>query len=270
MRAWVSKKWPYARGFLRGHVDRALVRAGRALGRLVFSEPALRVALKYVHGWFRWYRWSFYRRSADREWFDHRINLYRWSADQDDTFWLERGVYASELLTPGARVLDLCCGDGFYAYHFYAVRAESVDAVDRDAAAIERARRQYGHPRLAYHVADVVADPFPSASYDVISWDAAVEHFADDARDAVLSKCADALGATGVLCGHTPLVDESEKLVDNPFHAHDYSAASELVEQLELHFPHVATFVTEHPTRRNVYFRASRDASRLGRFPASV
>lgn len=264
----VREKLPFLAGYLRGHRIRAGIWAGRRGGRVVFNDLALGVSLRYVRAYFRWYFWAHYHRLTDREWFDHRINLYRWTPDTGDTYWLERGVYVRELLAPGCRVLDLCCGDGFYPYHFYVQQADQVDAVDRDARAITAARRQYAHPRLTYHVADVVTDPWPDATYDVISWDAAVEHFGGAELDTVVGKCRDALGADGVLCGTTPLVRDASphQDSDNPFHAHDYTSAGELEAMLRRFFAYVAVFATRHPTRENLYFRASQSRDRLGRF----
>jgi 2-polyprenyl-3-methyl-5-hydroxy-6-metoxy-1,4-benzoquinol methylase len=236
----------------------------------VFSESALRLALGYVAAWFRWYFWAHYHRLTGREWFDHRINLHRWTIDPTRLSWVERGVYPRELMGPDSRVLDLCCGDGFYPHHFFASTAAHVDAVDFTAAAIAHARRHYRHPAVAYHVLDVVADPFPGASYDVVTWDAAIEHFDDQAVRAVLAKVVAVLKPGGVLSGSTPLVDRAAGPADpeNPFHDHDYHSPEEMEALLSEFFAHVATMVTDDGHRRTIYFRASDEPARLGRFGA--
>src|SRR4051812_19265027 len=52
------------------------------------------------------------------EHFDHTIDqYYLWHAT-DNPLWLERGVFSSLAVT-GGDVLELACGDGFNARHFY-------------------------------------------------------------------------------------------------------------------------------------------------------
>lgn len=269
MRRALKQKWPYARGWVDGHLTRAGIFVGRHTGRVAFSTLALSAALRYVDAWFRWSFWAHYFRLTDREWFDHRINLHRWTSSPGELAWVERGIYARELMRPGDRVLDVCCGDGFYPHHFFASTPATVDAVDKDPAAISHARRHFRHPQVTYHVMDVVRDPLPPGPFAVVTWDAAIEHFdAGDVRT-VLRKIVDALADDGVLSGSTPLVEVTATQDVNPFHSFDYSSTEELVDLLKEFFPAVATFVTEHPGRRTAYFRASADAGRLGRFPPS-
>lgn len=270
MKRALARKLPFVRGAVEGTATRSVVAAGRRLGSLVFSEAALAAALRYAAAWFRWYFWAHYKRFTGREWFDHRINLHRWTVDPTRLSWVERGVYPRELMRPGSRVLDLCCGDGFYPHHFYASTAAHVDAVDFTAEAIAHARRHYGHPAVAYRVLDVVADEFPGADYDVVTWDGAIEHFDDEAVRVVLGKVVAALREGGVLSGSTPLTEESAPVMDsdevNPFHDRDYSSPEEMETLLAEFFAHVATMVTDDGHRRTIYFRASDDAERLGRF----
>lgn len=267
IREFVAEKRPFAVGFVRGNLTRLAVRVGRPVGEILFNESLLRLAEGYARTWARFAFWRHYFRLTDREWFDHRINQHRWTVDPRSTAWLERGVYPRELMGTGTRVLDLCCGDGFYPAHFFADGDRDVVAVDRDANAVAHARAAWRRPRLRYAVSDVVADPFPGEAFDVVTWDMAIEHF--DARDVrtVLGKIAAVLGDDGVLSGSTPLVADTS---ENPFHQHDFSSEEQLLELLLEFFSHAATHVTEHPERRTMYFRASSDRARIGRFAATT
>ena len=58
--------------------------------------------------------WRFWHSNGvNPHWADHRIDLALWSKLRNPEF-VERGVYAREMMRPDCSVLDLCCGDGFY------------------------------------------------------------------------------------------------------------------------------------------------------------
>jgi SAM-dependent methyltransferase len=58
--------------------------------------------------------------SPKPEWFDHFLDQHwQWSS-RKQSFWVERGVFSRLVIKPGAKVLEICCGDGFNARHFYA------------------------------------------------------------------------------------------------------------------------------------------------------
>ena len=167
------------------------------IGAPLFNEPFMRLA--------EWYLRRYYAYDTQRlwgglhpppEWFDHRADLYRWS-ELRNPLWVERGVFSREVMLGGCRVLDLCCGDGFYPYHFYVKIASQVDAVDRDPTALAHARRWHSHPRISYVQLDVVTDDFPEIDYDVITWDGAIEHFSTDQIRIVVKKSVEALRTRG-------------------------------------------------------------------------
>ena len=193
-------------------------------------------------------RWS---RPPLPEWFDHRSDLYRWMYEELG-YWIERPVYSREVMRPGCKVLDLCCGDGFYAAHVFADVASHIDASDFDPAAIEHAKRVHTHPRVTHHLLDIRTDPFPDSCYDVIVWDGAIEHFTLDETREILRRC-----------GNTILADSGAPLA-HPDHEHEYRGADELERVLGEVFAHAGTIVIEHPARKNIYFRAS--DGRLSRF----
>jgi SAM-dependent methyltransferase len=236
---------------------------GVPLARLVFRPSLMHLAERYLRIYYRWdtiRRWQLAEHPP--EWFDHRSDLYRFS-ERRAPYWAERGIFARELMSEGCRVLDLCCGDGFIPYHFYSELAVHVDACDRDPTALEHARRYHAHPRIVYSRRDVVADPFPGGGYDVVTWDAAIEHFSLDAIDTVLRKIRAAMMPGGALVGYT-ILNAGDRM--HPDHEHEFRDARELAATIGRHFPHVATLETHYPDRRNVYFRAANEPGRLGGF----
>lgn len=80
-----------------------------------------------------WRHW----RAGHHSWFDHRLDEADWP---ERIFWVERGALGRFHLPMGARVLDLCCGDGYFAESFWSPGASRVDAVDRDRDALSLAR----------------------------------------------------------------------------------------------------------------------------------
>ncbi len=175
---------------------------------------------------------------------------------------LARGFFTASVLADGDRMLDIGCGDGFYAARFY-TRAE-VDAIDIDPDAIRDAERFHPGPR--YYLRDAVAEPFPNPPYDVIAWDGALGHFAPDTTDRMLAKIAEALGPGGVFVG-----SESLGHLDDADHLQFFPDLNSLATRLSTHFPMVQTRELEYAVgstrRREGFWRcAPGDTARLKRW----
>ncbi len=227
---------------------------------LFFPERRWGVAGRYLRAYFLEERRRFWHSSpSPPHWADHRGDAALWPIHRDPSF-VERGIYSREVMRPGCRVLDLCCGDGFYAYYFYSTMASQIDAVDHDEAAIASARRHHAAANIGYSNLDVVADPFPAKRYDVVCWDGAIAHFNAEQIDDVLHKISDAVGEHGVLTG-----SEELEMADAMSWDHKVSLACEddLRRILSRNFRHIRVLVVHHP-RRMAYFRCSRDPSSLG------
>lgn len=89
--------------------------------------------------------------------FDHEIDLYwQWNA-KCLPYWVERGVYSVQALKMFEHpiVIELCCGDGFNAKHFYSTSADKILACDFDKAIIRTARKKNGRNNIIYKLADI-------------------------------------------------------------------------------------------------------------------
>ena len=104
------------------------------------------------------------------EWFDHYLDQHwQWSA-KNNSLWVERGVFSGLVMKPNAQMLEICCGDGFNARHFYWSRAASIVALDFDKDAIPHARRYNSAPNIS-HVQQDIREGLPAGPFDIIVWE---------------------------------------------------------------------------------------------------
>jgi SAM-dependent methyltransferase len=197
-----------------------------------------------------------WRLSPTPEYFHHKIDLYwQWMATRS-SFWVERGVYSTLAMKPGASILELCCGDGFNAYAFYSKRAGSVVAVDFDPKAIAYAKRRFSAPNLTFRVADIRHE-MPQGDFDNIVWDAAIEHFTESEIANLMAQVKQRLTKkTGVLSGYT-IVERDDGIKHLHQHEYEFHSKQDLERFLSPHFRNVTVFETVFPERHNLYFWAS-------------
>lgn len=188
------------------------------------------------------------------EFFDHQIDLfYQWSTLRN-SLWLERGVFGS-LALRGGRVLELSCGDGFNARHFYSLRSERVIACDFDAKAIETARKKNHALNIEFLLADIRTE-MPEGQFENIIWDGAIEHFTPDEIVKVLGDIKSRLTGDGVLSGYTILERSGGKKALS-HHEYEFKSKEDLLRFFSPLFKNVTVFETEYPGRHNLYFWAS-------------
>jgi SAM-dependent methyltransferase len=195
------------------------------------------------------------------EWYDHHLDVqWGWRA-RGASFFLERGVFSNLAIELGSRVLDLCCGDGFNARHFYAERASLVLAVDFDPEAIAHAQHVNAAPGVEFRVADIRVE-LPQGTFDNVVWDAAIEHFTEEEIAMILGEVRQRLRPGGVLSGYT-IVERGGGSKHLPHHEREFSGPADLLSFLEHAFKHVVVFRIEHHERTNLYFYASDDRASL-------
>jgi len=143
---------------------------------------------------------------APLHWFDHRFDILR---GPEFWTWQERGVLGMQVIPAGAKVLDLCCGEGFYDRMYFAERASSVDALDMDGSAIDLAQALNRRRNLRFYKADVAQDNFPDTEYDTILCFSALQQMSRAQLDTLLPKIRAAVKAGGSFFGSVSLIREN-------------------------------------------------------------
>lgn len=144
------------------------------------------------------------------------------------------------LLSPGKRVLDVACGEG-YGSHLLAGNASSVIGFDLDGEAISHAHVKYHLANLEFRQGDCTALPLPDACIDLAISFETLEHH--DKHDAMLIELRRVLTPDGVLLISTPdrLHYSDERDYVNPFHVRELYA--DQFRQLILrYFPQAAFY----------------------------
>jgi len=159
------------------------------------------------------------------------------------------------VLKPNTRMLEICCGDGFNARHFYSSAASSITALDFDKDAIPHAKRFNSAPNITYLQRDI-RDGFPLGPFDNIVWDAAIEHFTEVEIDKIMSEIVGLLGLDGILSGYT-LTEAKDGKKSNALHEYEFKDKKDLRRFFTPHFKFVKVWETIYPTRHNLYFVAS-------------
>jgi SAM-dependent methyltransferase len=189
------------------------------------------------------------------EWFDHYLDQHWQFSAKNNGLWVERGVFSRMVLKPNSRMMEICCGDGFNARHFYSSKAASILALDFDKDAIPHARRYNSTPNITYVQKDI-REGLPAGPLDNIVWDAAIEHFTEAEIDKLLREIVSLLGSDGVLSGYT-LTEAVDGKKSNALHEYEFKDKADLRRFFTPHFKFVKVWETIYPTRHNLYFVAS-------------
>lgn len=193
--------------------------------------------------------------SPNPEWYDHFLDQYwAWSKFGTAMPW-ERGVFSSLALKKGGNALELCCGDGFNAYHFYAIHLASITSVDFNEAAIEHAQKNFKNPKITYSVCDIRIS-IPSGKFDNVIWDAAIEHFTESEINKIMSDIKNCLTDEGILSGYTITKRPNGQKMHHD-HEYEFTSKEDLMRFLSPHFQRVRIFETDYPDRHNLYFYAA-------------
>jgi SAM-dependent methyltransferase len=185
-------------------------------------------------------------------WFDHFLDIhYLWEKTRTPLS-CERGILGLLAIREGARVLELCCGDGFNTFYFYSVRAAKIVAMDLDEDAIASARRNFAASNIEFVAGDIRRD-MPNEQFDNIVWDASLEYFtADEIRMLMARVKARLRAGGGVLSGQVILQN-----IQAPEHSHIFKSTEDLVRFFQPHFQNIHLIETRYPLRHNVYFYVS-------------
>lgn len=190
-----------------------------------------------------------------RMWFDHYVDLYWKLPAQEDAMFLERAVFNRMLIAPGADLLEIACGDGYYTRNFYAPLARTVVAVDVDPSAIAFARRSNHRTNVRYELCDV-RQGLPAGEFSHIIWDGGMLYLTVGEVGSIIGWIHDRIGPNGIFSGYT----YADYVETRPYIRHRVSDRQDVANLLTPHFANVVVLSSKHPDRRNFYFAAS-DAS---------
>jgi 2-polyprenyl-3-methyl-5-hydroxy-6-metoxy-1,4-benzoquinol methylase len=194
-----------------------------------------------------------------RPWYDHRFD---WLAGRDRWARWERAVYGTRWLRPGNvdKVLDLCCGDGFFTW-CVGTRARMIVGMDRDEAAIAHARLHYANDNTSFFCFDIL-EVVQHVNYDAVMWWDAIEHFSLPDIHAILSRIVRGIhnSPNGVLVGSTPRKTGRRT---NEEHKHEFNSEADLRHLLRQYFAYVDTWLSEWDGRRTQMYFMCRGATNL-------
>ena len=113
---------------------------------IAILSPLTSLAKKFSKMVYKWLMYAEWKIVDNPENFDHYIDLYYQWVEFCRPHWLERGLYSVQAMKMFEEpiVVELCCGDGFNAKHFYSTSSRHIYACDYDAAIIKLAEKQKG------------------------------------------------------------------------------------------------------------------------------
>lgn len=125
---------------------------------------------------------------------DERMRNKPWNAN------IHYDALLASLASPGDRVLDVGCGDGFLSARLAELGCQVV-ALDADAGVLERAQQRWPQHRIDWLHDDFLKVDLPLGSFDVVLSNATLHHLPDAAqaltRMATLAKPGAQLGVVG-------------------------------------------------------------------------
>jgi len=218
---------------------------------------------------------QYYASKFRREWifsgqpphfFDQRMTYFSFGYGKRvvGPYSLFRGFFVADILRDGDKLLDIGCGDGFFARRFHAARSAHIDAIDIDPKALRSATSDNSAPNIVYCLLDAANQPFPSDTYDVVVWDGAIGHFSKTDCIQVLEKICKVLSPEGVFVGSESLGKEGSD------HLEFFSSLDDLHLLFKPYFKHVELRCVSYrigvkgeTTRQEAYWRCSNSPKRL-------
>jgi len=153
------------------------------------------------------------------------------------------------------KVLEVVCGDGFNAKHFYSHRSKEVIACDFDPTAIMTAQTKNPAANITYILVDIRTNMSDDCFGNIV-WDAAIEHFTPEEIASIMQNIKRRLMPDRIISGYT-LVERHHGKKQLHQHEYEFKDMHELKRFLTPHFKHVRVSETIYPSRHNLYFWTS-------------
>jgi len=146
------------------------------------------------------------------------IPEFFWETDEISRFHNSRYDFAIQFVK-GKKILDIASGEGFGSFKL-AQSAELVFGVDKDEAAISRAKNKYQKTNLNFQIGGAVHLDFPDSYFDIVISFETFEHLNKNDQVSFLSEIRRILKRDGFLMISTPDKD-IYGMGHNPFHLHE-------------------------------------------------
>ena len=193
------------------------------------------------------------------DYFDHKFDLYYvWKA-KNSINWIDRGVLNSIAISKFDRpkVMELCCGDGFFTRMFYRNISDEVFAYDYCEEAIKHARSHYQIKGLQFEVLDINCldvNKYKDDNITNVIFDAAIAYFSEKQTEDMLIKVKAILAKKkGIFSGTCPLNKDEE--IKNTYQRFDCPEKLEIL--LGRYFNNVKVITIKYKERTNMHFYAS-------------
>lgn len=133
---------------------------------------------------------------------DHFINQFFLMSAHKRTWWVEGPAFCGLSIEPGARILELGCGTGYYTEIFFSPFASEIVAVDIDPRAIEFAKRFHQAKNIRYEVLDF-RKSLPEGPFNTVIWSPTIVAYTPEEVDAFMTSLRTILAKNARLCGWT-------------------------------------------------------------------
>jgi cyclopropane fatty-acyl-phospholipid synthase-like methyltransferase len=159
----------------------------------------------------------------------------------------------------GARVLDLCSGDGFYAYYFYRHRASEITCIEIGLTQHQQAVRLHSAANITHVNASILEYELRENHYDVVTIRGAIEHFSEEAQQVLFKKVRNALKPGGWFCGDT--IANPNKNNSKLLNAHEFEWVDEkqMRDVLMRAFPLTETMVFASTNRTALLWQSMKE-----------
>jgi len=185
---------------------------------------------------------------------DQFINQFFLMSAFKRTWWVEGPAFCGLAIEPGARILELGCGTGYYTEVFFSPFASQIVAIDIDPRAIEFAQRYHQAKNIRYAVLDF-RQVLPEGPFDAVIWTPTILAYTPVEVDAFMAKLRRVLTKNAVLSGFTAVEAEG------PGEGVLWHDLPSLGARLKKYFANVRVFerthVTVQPPRHELFFYAS-------------
>jgi SAM-dependent methyltransferase len=206
----------------------------------------------YIHKKQMEFVWS---RKTEPRWFNHFSDQFYQLRENKNTIWMERGVYNCAVLNENSKVLEIGCGDGFNAFHFYSLRCKDIVAIDFDESALSFAKKYNSNSKIRYQFCDILKH-LPDGKFNNIIWDGSIEQFTEIEIEQIINRIKNRLEEGGILSGYTAQGNSSKSL-NLSHNKREFESKMDLYKLLSKFFQNVRVFDTKLNSKVSLYFKAS-------------